>query len=65
MNAPQVERALEERMDRIGQLLEELVLDTVIGVLGKVSERSQIFANHYRQWNCYRTGCKDRDDIPF
>jgi len=65
MNTPQVEQALEERMDRIGELLEELVLDAVIGVLNKVTERNQVFASQYRQWNCYKTGCRHRDDIPF
>ena len=61
MNSPQVEQMLESKMDRIGELLEQLVLDVVIGVLDKVSERNQAYGRQYRQWNCYRTECEQRD----
>jgi hypothetical protein len=65
MQAPQAEQAIEEKMDRIEEILEELVLDAVISVLIKASDRNQLFAKNYRPWNCYRTDCNQRDDIPF
>ena len=66
MSSPKAEQAIEEKMDTIEEILEELVLDAVISVLlKKVSERNQVFAKQYRPWKCYRTDCKQRDDIPF
>jgi hypothetical protein len=65
MPSPQAEQAIEEKMDTIEEILEELVLDAVISVLIKVSERNQVFAKMYRPWKCYRTDCKQRDNIPF
>jgi hypothetical protein len=65
MQSPQAEQAIEEKMDSIEEILEEIVLDTVISLLIKVCERNQVFAKHYRRCNCYRTDCKQRDDIPF
>ena len=46
MSSPQAEQAIEEKMDSIEEILEELVLDAVISVLIKVSERNQVFAKH-------------------
>jgi hypothetical protein len=65
MSSPQAEQAIEEKMDSIEEILEELILDALIGVLKKVSERNQVFAKQYQPWKCYRTDCKQRDDIPF
>ena len=65
MPSLETEQAIEEKMDTIEQILEELVLDALISVLIKVSERNQVFAKHYRPWKCYRTDCENRDDIPF
>ena len=65
MPSPQAEQAIEEKMDRIEEILEELVLDVIISVLIKVCDRNQLFANLYRRQNCYRTDCDQRDDIPF
>ena len=65
MQSPQAEQVIEEKMDCIEEILEELVLDAVISVLVKVCERNQLFAKNYRPCNCYRTDCKQRDDIPF
>ena len=65
MPSPEVQQAIEEKMDTIEEILEELVLDAVISVLIKVSERNQVLAKHYHPWKCYRADCKQRDDIPF
>jgi len=65
MPSQQVAQQIEEKMDSIEEILEELILDAVINVLIKICERNQVFAKHHRPWNCYRTDCKQRDDIPF
>ena len=52
-------------MDTIEEVLEELLLDAIISVLLKISERNQVLVKQYRPWNCYRTDCEKRDDIPF
>lgn len=65
MPSLQSQQATEEKMETIEEVLEELVLDAVISVLIKISERSQVFAKQYRPWKCYRTDCEKRDDIPF
>ena len=65
MPSSQAEQAIEEKMDRIEEILEELVLDAIISVLIKVCDRNQLFANLYRRQTCYRTDCNQRDDIPF
>ena len=65
MPSPEVEQAVEEKMDTIQEILEELVLDAFINVLIKVSERNQVFSKQYQSWKCYRPDCTQRDDIPF
>ena len=65
MNSPKVELVLEEKMDRIMELLEELVLDAVLEMLGKISDRNREFASQDQHWNCYRSDCKQRNEIPF
>ena len=52
-------------MDTIEEVLEELLLDAIISVLLKISERNQVLVKQYRPWNCYHTDCEKRDDIPF
>ena len=65
MSSLQTEQAIEEKMDTIEEILEELLLDAIISVLIKISERNEVFAKQYRPWKCYRTNCDKRDDIPF
>jgi hypothetical protein len=65
MKAPEDEQAIAARIDKIDQLLEEIVLDAVIGVLGKLAWRNQLITKQFRPWNCYRVDCKKRDLIPF
>jgi uncharacterized protein YjgD (DUF1641 family) len=65
MPSLEAEQAIEEKMDTIEELLEELLLDAIISVLLKISERNQMLVKQYRPWNCYRTDCNKRDDIPF
>ena len=65
MNTNKAELVLEEKMDRVMELLEELVLDAVLEMLVKVSDRNREFASHDQHWNCYRSDCKQRTEIPF
>jgi len=65
MNTNKTELVLEEKMDRVMELLEELVLDAVLEMLVKVSDRNREFASHGQHWNCYRSDCKQRNEIPF
>ena len=65
MKSQKAELVLEEKMDRVMELLEELVLDAVIEVLVKISDRNREFDSQSKQWNCYRSDCKKRDEIPF
>jgi hypothetical protein len=65
MNTKKTELVLEEKMDRVMELLEELVLDAVLEMLVKVSDRNREFASHDQHWNCYRSDCKQRNEIPF
>jgi hypothetical protein len=65
MPSLETQQATEEKMDTIEEVLEELLLDAIISVLLKISERNQVLVKQYRPWNCYRTDCEKRDDIPF
>ena len=65
MPSLETKQAIEEKMNTIEEVLEELLLDTIISVLLKISERNQVLVKQYRPWNCYRTDCEKRDDIPF
>ena len=65
MPSLETQQAIEEKMDTIEEVLEELLLDAIISVLLKISERNQVLVKRYRPWNCYRTDCDKRDDIPF
>jgi hypothetical protein len=62
METLDIESANEQKMQRISDLLEELLLDTALSVLYKLSE--------YRQGReitaiCYKSSCPSRDQIPF
>jgi len=52
-------------MDRVMELLEELVLDAALEMLVKITDRNREFASQSKQWNCYRSNCKQRNEIPF
>ena len=65
MPSIETQHAIEEKMDTIEEVLEELLLDAIISVLLKISERNQVLVKQHRPWNCYRTDCDKRDDIPF
>ena len=65
MPSLETQQAIEEKMDTIEEMLEELLLDAIISVLIKISERNQVLAKQHRPWKCYRTDCDKRDDIPF
>ena len=65
MPSLETQQAIEEKMDTIEEVLEELLLDAIISVLLKISERNQVLVKQCRPWNCYRTDCDKRDDIPF
>ena len=65
MPSLETQQATEEKMDTIEEVLEELLLDAIISILLKFSERNQVLVKQYRPWNCYRTDCEKRDDIPF
>jgi hypothetical protein len=56
---------MEEKMGAIEEILEELILNMVISLLIKVSDRNELLARNYRQYKCYREDCKHRNDIPF
>ena len=51
MNSNQTELVLEEKMDRIMELLEELVLDAALEMLVKISDRNREFTSQSKQWN--------------
>ena len=65
MPSLETQQAIEEKMDTIEEVLEELLLDAIISVLLKISERNQVLVKQYRPWKCYRTDCQKRDEIPF
>ena len=65
MSSIETQQAIEEKMDTIEEVLQELLLDAIISVLLKISERNQVLVKQYRPWNCYHTDCEKRDDIPF
>ena len=65
MPSIETQQAIEEKIDTIEEVLEELLLDAIISVLLKISERNQVLVKQHRPWNCYRTDCDKRDDIPF
>ena len=65
MPSLQTQQAIEEKMDTIEEIVEQLILDAVINVLVKVSDRNELLAKNYRSHKCYRIDCKHRDDIPF
>ena len=65
MSSIEAEQAVEEKMDTIEEILEVLLMDAIISVLIKISERTQDLAKQYRPWKCYRTDCDKRDNIPF
>jgi len=65
MPSLQSEQAIEEKMGTIEEILEQIILDTFISVLIKLSERNELFAKQYRPWKCYRTDCEKRENIPF
>ena len=50
MPSLQSEQAIEEKMGTIEEILEQIILDTFISVLIKLSERNELFAKQYRPW---------------
>ena len=65
MKSNKTELVLEEKMDRVMEQLEELVLDAILEMLVKISDRNREFARQDRHWNCYRSDCNQRNEIPF
>lgn len=65
MKSNKIEFVLEEKMDRVMEMLEELVLDAVLEMLVKISDRNREFASQGKHWNCYRSDCNQRNEIPF
>ena len=65
MKSNKIEFVLEEKMDRVMEMLEELVLDAVLEMLVKISDRNREFVSQSKQWNCFRSNCKQRNEIPF
>ena len=65
MQSNKIELVLEEKMDRVMELLEELVLDAALEMLVKITDRNREFTSQRKQWNCYRSNCKQRNEIPF
>ena len=65
MKSNQTELVLEEKMDRVMELLEELVLDAALEMLVKITDRNREFASNNQHLNCYRSDCKQRNEIPF
>ncbi len=65
MSSPHSRKALEEKKETIEELLEQLILDTFICLLTKVSTQNQLLAEHNLSWKCYHADCDQRDDIPF
>lgn len=65
MKSNQTELVLEEKMDRVMELLEEPVLDAALEMLVKISDRNREFTSQSKQWNCFRSNCKQRNEIPF
>lgn len=54
--------AMEAQMiDRIEELIEQVILETVCGFLNRMVERKK----NRQPPVCYRLNCKDRDEIPF
>ena len=51
----------EQKMDRIQAMLEQIVLDTVLSVLDKITEKN----DQAPQCVCYKSDCLMRDNIPF
>lgn len=51
----------EQKMDRILAMLEQVVLDLVLSVLDRITEKH----SNSPQCLCYRSDCQSRDDIPF
>ena len=65
MPSLETQQAIEEKMDTIEEILQELLLDAIISVVIKISERNPVLVKQHRPWKCYRTDCDKRDGIPF
>jgi hypothetical protein len=65
MTSPQAQWAIKEKMERIKEILQELLLDALITALTKVVQHNQVSAKEDQAWKCYRTDCDQRDNIPF
>jgi len=48
-------------MDRIGEMIECVILETVFNLLGNFLDNKK----NQRPPVCYRSDCKRRDEIPF
>lgn len=56
-----IEEITDEKISKIEGLLEQLILDSFLTALRKISD------NREQAWNliCHKTDCPMRDDIPF
>ena len=57
-----IEDLNEQKMQRIAAMLEQLLLDTALSVLDKLSEQQK---GQELTSICYKSGCPSRDQIPF
>ncbi len=60
-----IEATYTEKLNRICELLEELVLDAVITTLGRITRDKTIILRPDQTYECYQSECTSRVDIPF
>lgn len=49
----------EQKLNRIAELFEQVLIDTALSVL------YQLHPHDYRKHICYKSDCRQRDNIPF
>ena len=59
MNYPDDDDIKEQKINRIAELLEQVLIDTALAVL------LQLHPHDYRNHICYKPDCRLRDNIPF
>ena len=59
MPSIETQQAIEEKIDTIEEVLEELLLDAIISVLLKISERNQVLVKQYRPCLLYTSDAAD------
>ncbi len=62
METLEIEDGNDEKIQRIAVMLEQLLLDTALSVLDRLSQQ---FNGQEQASLCYKTSCPSRDDIPF